>query len=115
MKTNPRIQGIEQKIQHLKAQLQRLGAIRPGSLSPQYNVCGKPGCRCKDHPHPRRHGPYYKLSYVHRGRFSSQFVRQGEVAAVRAELANYKQFRRLTREWVDWSLKLAKARRVKRP
>jgi hypothetical protein len=38
--------------------------MHPGSLTRQYNVCGKAGCRCKDRAHPRRHGAYYKVSYV---------------------------------------------------
>jgi len=41
--------------------------MRPGSLSKQYSVCGKAGCRCVDREKPRKHGPYYQLSYVHRG------------------------------------------------
>ena len=36
------VQTIEKKIQALKTQLLALGPMRPGSLSPQYNVCGKP-------------------------------------------------------------------------
>jgi len=54
-----RIQQLEQRIDQIKTQLQRLGPMRPGSLSRQYNVCGKAGCRCKDPQNPQRHGPYY--------------------------------------------------------
>jgi hypothetical protein len=50
---------LQQRINQLKSQLRALGPMRPGSLSRQYNVCGKPGCRCKDSKNPRRHGPYY--------------------------------------------------------
>jgi len=74
----------------------------------QYNVCGKPGCRCKDPKNPRRHGPYYKVSYVYRGRYSSRFVPRDQAKAVRAELANYKRLRDLTEKWVGLSLRLAK-------
>jgi hypothetical protein len=47
MKTTFSIQQIEQRIQQIKNQLVALGDMRPGSLSKQFNVCGKPGCRCK--------------------------------------------------------------------
>ena len=111
MKTNIRVQQIEQQIAQIKRKLVALGPLHPGSLSRQYNVCGKPGCRCK-HPHsPRRHGPYYKVSYVFRGRFSSRFVPRQEVKVVRAELANYKRLRKLTEAWVELSLRLTKEKR----
>ena len=94
MSTQIRIQHIENQIAQIKEKLMSLGPLYPGSLSRQYNVCGKLGCRCKDPENPRRHGPYYKVSYVFRGRFSSRFVPKDQVKAVRAELANYKRLRK---------------------
>jgi hypothetical protein len=111
MKTTIRVQQIEQQIAGIKRKLVGLGSLHPGSLSQQYNVCGKPGCRCKARPEPRRHGPYYKVSYVFRGRFTSRFVPRQQVAAVRAELANYKRLRKLTEAWVGLALRLAKEKR----
>jgi hypothetical protein len=108
MKAEPRIQSLENKIQRIKTQLMVLGDMRPGSLSRQYNVCGKPGCRCKDPKHPQRHGPYDQLSYVHQGKSTSQFIRPELRAAVRAQTATYKKFRRLTDQWVDLALTVAK-------
>ena len=111
MKTSIRIQNIERQIARIKEDLARLGSLHPGSLSRQYNVCGKPGCRCKDPKNPRRHGPYYKVSYVYRGRFSSRFVPRQQAKAVRTELANYRQLRDLIEKWVGLSLRLAKEKR----
>jgi hypothetical protein len=104
------VQTIEKKIQSLKAQLLELGPMRPGSLSPQYNVCGKPGCRCKDPERPRRHGPYYQLNYVYQGKKKSQFIRREHLPAVRAELATYKKFRKLTGLWIGLALQAAQLR-----
>ena len=84
--------------------------MRPGSLSRQYNVCGKPGCRCKDPKHPRRHGPYYQLNYVYRGKKTSKFIRPEVLKQVQAELANYKMFRRLTEQWIGLALNLAQVK-----
>ena len=111
MQTNIRLQRIEQQIAQIKRKLMGLGSLHPGSLSRQYNVCGKPGCRCKARPKPRRHGPYYKVSYVFRGRFSSRFVPGQQVKVVRVELANYKRLRKLTEAWVGFALRLAKEKR----
>jgi hypothetical protein len=108
MKTTASLQQLEQRIQSIKTQLASLGDMRPGSLSQQYNVCGKPRCRCKDPVHPRRHGPYYQLSWVHQGKSTTQFIRRPCVPQVKAELANFKKFRQLTEHWITLALRRAK-------
>ncbi len=110
MKTTSTIEKLEAQIALIKTQLQKQGAMRPGSLSRQYNVCGKPGCRCKDPKHPRRHGPYYQLNYVYQGKKTSQFIRREILRQVQTELANYKQFRRLTERWIGLALQVAHAK-----
>ena len=99
---------LQERIARLKSQIRELGTMRPGSLSRQYNVCGKPGCRCKDSRNPRRHGPYYQLNYVYGGKKTSEFVRSQNLKVVRSQLANYKRFRQLTDQWVGSALKLAR-------
>ena len=108
MKIEQRIQFLEEKIQEIKTQLLALGNMRPGSLSQQYNVCGKPGCRCKDPKNPKRHGPYYQLSFVHQGKSTTQFIRPELRATVRTQIATFKKFRKLTDRWVDLALTVAK-------
>ena len=110
MKATASIQQLEQRIQQIQAELAALGEMRPGSLSKQYNVCGKPNCRCKDPQKPQRHGPYYQLSWVHRGKSTTQFIRRPLLPPVRAQLATYNKFRKLTDEWVSLALRLAQAR-----
>ena len=101
-------QALQRRIKEIQRELAGLGPMRPGSLSEQYNVCGTPGCRCKDPKKPRKHGPYYHLNYTWRGRSRTEFVKAEAVAAVRDQLANYKRFRALCTEWVDVSLDLAR-------
>jgi len=108
MKANSSIGNLQQRINRLKTQVTALGPLRPGSLSRQYNVCGKPGCRCKDPKAPRRHGPYYQLNYVYGGKKTSEFVRSEDLKRVRTQLANYKRFRRLTDQWIGLALKQAR-------
>ena len=75
-----------------------LGDMRPGAISEQYNVCGKAGCRCKDPNDPKRHGPYYQLSYTHMGKSTTEFVKKPMVSEVQKQLHNYAKFRKLTDE-----------------
>lgn len=103
---------ILSKIEHLKRQLAELGPMHPGSLGKQYNVCGKPSCRCKDPKDPQKHGPYYQLSFTWRGQSRTRFVRPENLAAVREKVTNYKRFRELTAEWVDWVVELEQAERA---
>ena len=99
------------RIRTIQARLAKLGPMRSGSLSKQYNVCGTPGCRCKDPDHPRKHGPYYHLNFAWGGRSQTEFVKPAAVAGLRKQLAAYKRFRALTNEWVEVSIELAKLRR----
>jgi hypothetical protein len=101
----------QQHIEQIKQELLSLGDMRPGALSQQYNVCGKPGCRCKDPKNPKRHGPYYQLSYTHLGKSTTEFIKRERLAEVELQLANYARFKQLTEQWVDLSLRIAKSRR----
>jgi len=115
MRTTKSIQTLEARIAAIKAQLQAHGPMRPGSLSRQYNVCGKVGCRCKDSEKPRRHGPYYQLNYVFRGKKTSKFVRGAALKQVQTELRNYKRFRKLTDQWIGLAIDLAQAKEKSLP
>lgn len=102
---------IQQRIAKLQQQLLALGPLHPGSISEQYNVCGTPGCRCKEDKDPQKHGPYYQLSFTWRGKSSSRFVRPEQIAEVRAKVANYKRLRELVSEWVELAVALERAER----
>ena len=97
--------GAQGEIEAIKRELLTLGAMHPGSVSRQYQVCGKPGCKCMDPDGPQRHGPYHKLAYVHRGRPVCRFVRPECAGALDARLAAYKRFRSLVDRWVEISIR----------
>ncbi len=90
---------IQRRIEQIKAELAQLGPLRPGYLSQQYNVCGTPSCHCKADP-PRKHGPYYQLSYTWQRKSHSEFVRLENLATVRQQLTNYQRLRTLVDEWI---------------
>ena len=105
------VRALEKRIETIKKKLAALGDMRPGSLSKQYNVCGNPTCRCKDTENPKKHGPYYQLSYTRKGRSKSEFVKKEDLAEVKKRIRNYQRFKQLTGEWVDLSLELARLRK----
>ena len=101
----------ERRIREIKRELAKLPAMRPGTLSEQYNTCGQPNCRCKDKREPFKHGPYLQLSYSFRGRSHTEFVRREELETVQAQLVAYARFRELTEEWIALSIEIAKEER----
>ena len=101
---------LEQRIAAIKAEIAALGPLRPGTLSRQYNVCGSPGCRCKEDP-DQRHGPYHQLSYTWHGRSRSEFVRDAELARVEEQVRTYARLRALVDQWVDAAITLARLER----
>ena len=100
-----RIRALESQIENIKRQIVRLGDLRPGSLSEQYNVCGNPNCRCKGDP-PEKHGPYYQLSFTRKGRSGTKFVKKPQLPAVRQQLKNYARLRTLIDRWIERSSEL---------
>jgi len=100
---------LQREIERIKKELAELGDLRPGSLSKQYNVCGKPGCRCKASP-PEKHGPYYQVSYTRKGRSGSKFVRREQITSVRQQLKNYTKLRRLVDRWIEAGAELSNLR-----
>jgi hypothetical protein len=103
--TKRQADATEREIAQIKRELQALGRMHPGSVSRQYQVCGKPGCKCMDADNPSKHGPYHKLAYVHRGRPVCRFVRAECVEGLGARLATYKTFRSLIDRWVELSIR----------
>lgn len=107
----------EQQVQEIKKQLLALGPMLPGSLSEQWNVCGTPGCKCKDRQGPVRHGPYYQLSFSVKGKSSTLFIRPEEVPEARKRIRRYQRFKELvmalTQAYVDLARKQKQSGRLR--
>lgn len=91
---------IEAEIARTKKALSELGHMHPGSLSKQKRSRG---------------GEYYHLSFSHRGKGHTIYVRPEDVPDVTKELENYRVLRSLTRRWIELEIKLAKLRRNRSP
>jgi hypothetical protein len=83
------------QLESTRAELARLGPMRPGSLSQQYK---DPAAKT---------GAYWQLSYTHNMRSRSRYVRPDELAQLKPLLANFKRFRLLVDRWVDLSVNIA--------
>jgi len=105
MKNKTSDEQLESEIEAIKQNLLALGSMHPGSVSRQYQACGNPTCRCMDPKNPQKHGPYYKLAYVHRGKPVCRFVRAACVDEMKARLAVYKKFRSLMDKWIELSIR----------
>ena len=88
-----KIPDITRRVKQIKEELTALGDMRPGSLSVQSRKWG---------------GEYLQLSYSHRGKGHTEYVRAENRAKVEGQLSTYTRFRELTKEWVDLELKRCK-------
>jgi hypothetical protein len=86
-------QPIQTEINRIKRELLLIESMRPGSLSRQPRTRG---------------GEYYQLSYSHKGKGHTEYVRSEYEPVIRKEIESYRRFRELTRRWVELALELAK-------
>jgi hypothetical protein len=75
--------------------LAQIGPMRPGTLTQQYK---DPAAKT---------GANWQLSYTHRMRSRTRYVRPDDLADLRLQLANFKRFRRLVDRCVDLSVRIA--------
>jgi len=91
-----KLRQIEEQIETIKAQLQDIGEMRPGSLTRQYKV-------------PKEKiGPYYQLSYMHKMKSRTNYVRPQFVSQIRKQVASYKRFKKLTERWIELAIQHSK-------
>jgi hypothetical protein len=89
---------IEKNVRTLLAGMAKLGAMRPGTLTVQYR-----------NPAEKK-TPFNQLSYTHKGRSRSEYVRPENLAAVKGEVETYRKFRHLVEEVTELSLEASRLR-----
>jgi len=107
MSKNHSIEQIKEEIEAIKQELLAIGPMHPGSISQQYHACGNPSCRCHDPQEPKKHGPYNKMTYVHRGRSACRFVKAEHLEELKDRLLHYKRFKKLMDRWIKLSIDMA--------
>ena len=105
-----RIQALLARRDELKAQVGEVGEMRSGSLVGRFRKCGKPTCRCAQEG-AAGHGPCWSLTKAVGGKTVTKIIPAGPaVEETRRQIAEYKRFQVLTREWVGISEQLCDAR-----
>ena len=78
---------------NLAQQLSDPKPMRRGSVTERYVKCNKGGCACGD-SEDDRHGPYYSVSRVVKGRTKSRWLDAGQVDTVQRQVEDGQQFRK---------------------
>ena len=92
---NEQITNLEEQIQKIKDQLMAIGDMRPGNLTEQ------------KHPSKSANHPYYQLSYTHKNRSRTEYIREAFLEDIRHEISEYELFRKLTAQWTDLAVEKA--------
>ena len=87
---------IEKNIKGIKKELMEIDDMRPGSLSQQSR-------KTKE-----KYGSYWHLSYTHRNKGHTEYIRSAVVKQIQGEVENYRYFRELIDRWIDLSIEKSK-------
>lgn len=97
------LSAIEKRILRLQGCLAEIGHMRPGTLGVQYR-----------NPVERK-TPFNQISYTHKGKSHSEYVRPENVEKVRSEIEAYKRFKAIFNELVNLSIQASRLRCGPRP
>ena len=65
--------------------------ILRGTIRKQGNICGTPGCKCKDKKNPVLHGPYHYLSHRYNNKGQTLFLNDKKMRLSKKGVRNYKK------------------------
>jgi hypothetical protein len=87
----------ERRYHELLEALADIGFVRPGSVAPRYNYCGKENCRCHGDP-PDPHGPYLQWTAKVDGKTVNRRLSPKEAELFREWIANDRRLRAMLDE-----------------
>jgi hypothetical protein len=93
-----RLRQIESEIEKIKRDLRKIGEMRPGSLSKQYRVPQK------------QIGPFWQLSYTHKMKSHTEYVRHAFIKELKKQIASYRTFRKLVTKWRELAIEHSKTK-----
>lgn len=85
------IQKTQKRVEEIKKELQTIGPMRPGKLSPQK----------RKNKNGEYYGSYWQISYTHAGKSHSHYVPDELVPKVEEQTKEYRRFKALVDEWVE--------------
>jgi hypothetical protein len=84
---------IQKEIAGIKGELMRIGEMRPGSLTYQYQ-----------RPKEKKSG-FYQISYTYRMKSKTEYVKAEFVPNLKGQIATFKRFKRLMQQWIDLAIR----------
>lgn len=105
---------LEQRREAITAQIAQLGDLRPGSVTSTSGRCGKPDCHCHQPGQPG-HGPNFRLTYKVNGKsISESLPTPAAIRKAEREVAEFRKFRQLSREFVQTNTAICRSRSAER-
>ena len=108
------LQQARQRIARIRAAINEMEYLSSGTLLRRMKVCGKPGCRCADNP-DARHGPYYEWGHMKGGKLVHRMVTPEQAEILRRAIANYRNARKLIKDWEEITERLIDAQAHREP
>ncbi|HEY6353764.1 MAG TPA: DUF6788 family protein [Burkholderiaceae bacterium] len=71
-----------------------------GTLSQRMMKCGKPNCGCATDP-AARHGPYYQWVRMRAGKPAARYVSEQQAQILSQAIDNYRQVKKMLRDWEE--------------
>ena len=87
-----KLKKVKESIAAIKNEMFAIGDMRPGSLSKQMR-------KAKE-----KYGAYWQLSYTHRGKGHTGYIREECVEQVKMETLNYKRYKKLSDKLINLSI-----------
>jgi hypothetical protein len=104
---------LEQRRREIAQQIALLGDLRAGSVTSTSGRCGKPSCRCHQ-PGQSGHGPNLRLTYKVGGKSVSESLpTPAAIHKAEREVAEFRKFQHLSREFVDTNAEICRLRPTK--
>jgi uncharacterized protein DUF6788 len=101
---------FEQRRLAITQQIAQLEDLRAGSITSTSGRCGKPDCRCHQPGHPV-HGPNVRLTFKVNGKTVSESLpTPAAIHKAEREVAEFRKFQRLSREFVEANTELCRLR-----
>ncbi|MCP5110611.1 MAG: hypothetical protein GY953_07225 [bacterium] len=106
---------LEHQRTDLVHRIAQLGDLRPGSITPTSGRCGKSNCRCHRSGQPG-HGPSSRLTYKVDGKTVTESLpTRAAMTKAKREVAEFRKFQQLCRDFVEVNTRLCRMRPVKEP
>src|SRR5450759_2425325 len=103
---------LEQQRVSLLQQISQLPDLRPGSITGTGGRCGSPTCHCH-RPNDPGHSPHLRLTYKWKGKtVTESFSSPAAQRKAEHEIAAFRDYQQLSRNFVDVNEKICRARPV---